>query len=149
LSIGTKEAKLIQSNVEDMPVIFKAYSGGVKTNRDDWAYDFKALSLQEKMKAFIDTYNGDVDRWMRRGSSKITLDDFVTYDDRHIKWSGDLKVQLIRGKYASYSEQSIRHSIYRPFVKKYLYFDGLLNNSIYLQHFFFPTSATETENILI
>ena len=149
LSMGTKEAKLMQSNAEDIPVIFKAYSGGVKTNRDDWAYDFKAESLKDKMKVFIDTYNGDVDRWRRRGSSKITVDDFVTYDDRRIKWSGDLKVQLTKGKYASFSEQNIRHNLYRPFVKKHLYFDPLLNNSIYLQHLFFPTPATESENVLV
>ena len=58
-------------------------------------------------------------------------------------------MQLTRGKYASFSERNIRHSLYRPFTMKYLYFDPLLNNSIYLQHVFFPTPDNETENLMI
>ena len=101
------------------------------------------------MKRFIETYNGEVDRWKRRGGSSVSVDDFVTYDDRRIKWSGDLKVQLTRGKYATFSEVNIMRSLYRPFIKQYLYFDALLNNSIYLQHLFFPNLTSEAENIII
>ena len=146
LPLGTKEAK-IAAGIES--IIFKIYSRGVMTCRDNWVYDFNPISLASKMKGFIDTYNGDVDHWRRRGSSKETVDDFVTYDDKQIKWSGDLKVQLVKGKYATYSEQNIRHSLFRPFVKRNLYFDSLLNNSVYLQHLFFPTIASEFENTLI
>ena len=146
LPIGSKEAKLVGSLID---TIFKKYSRGIMTCRDNWAYDFNPLLLTSKMKVFIDTYNGDVDRWLRRGNSKMAIDSFVTYDDKRIKWSGDLKVQLAKGKYASYSEQNIRYNLYRPFVKKYLYFDPLLNNSVYLQRQFFPTPDYEIENIEI
>ena len=147
LSIGTREAKNLQFDLTS--VIFRTYSAAVKTNRDIWVYDFDRTTLEEKIKNFIETYNNNVDRWRRRGNSTVTVDDFVTYDDKRIKWSGDLKVQLTREKYASYSEQNIRHSLYRPFNKQYLYFDPLLNNSIYLQHLFFPTLASEGENTVI
>ncbi len=133
----------------DILSIFKLYSGGVKTNRDNWAYDFNPVTLEEKMRRFIETYNSDVDRWKRRGNSSVGVDDFVTYDDKRIKWSGDLKVHLTKGKYANYSKQSIRRGLYRPFVKQYLYFDSLLNNSVYLQNLFFPTCDNERENIVI
>jgi predicted helicase len=133
----------------DIPAIFNLYSGGIKTNRDTWAYNFNPSVLKEKMKILIELYNSDVDRWKRSDKSNIAIDDFVTYDDERIKWSGDLKVQLMKGKYASLTEKSIRYSLYRPFVKKYLYFDPLLNNSIYLQHLFFPIYASEFENRVI
>src|SRR5713226_1901976 len=137
LPMGIKRSEVTQTT--NIPALFNSYSGGVKTNRDTWAYDFNSSALEEKMKTFIVTYNGDVDRWKRRGSGTVTVDEFVTYDDKRIKWSGDLKVQLTREKYASFTEKSIRRSLYRPFVKKSLYFDPLLNNSVYLQHLFFPT----------
>ncbi len=139
LSLGTKEAKSPQN--KDSQAIFRMYSGGVKTNRDTWAYDFNCFSLEAKLKIFIETYNSDVDRWRRRGQNPTSVDDFVTYDDKRIKWSGDLKQHLEKGKYALYSEQNIRQNLYRPFIKQYLYFDPLLNNRRYLQHLFFPGSG--------
>src|SRR5207248_2886104 len=55
MPMGMREAKISQF-VEDR-VIFKLYSGGVKTNRDTWVYDFNRDALVEQMKRFIDTYN--------------------------------------------------------------------------------------------
>ncbi len=133
----------------DVPAFFKIYSSGVKTNRDAWVYDFNRISLREKMQIFIEAYNSDVDHWLRSGNSDITVGDFVTYDDRQIKWSGDLKIRLEKGRHATYSERNIRHSLYRPFVRRYLYFDDFLNNSIYLQRLFFPTLSSESENTVI
>ena len=147
LPTGIKEAKNLQ--LDCLPAIFYAYSGGVKTNRDLWVYDFNCTTLEDKVQKFIETYNSDVYRWMHRGNSTVAIDDFVTYDDKRIKWSGDLKIQLTRGKRTLYSEQNVRHSLYRPFTKRHLYFDSLLNNSIYLQHLFFPKLNTELENIVI
>jgi predicted helicase len=147
ISIGTKEAKASQNL--NLPAIFRMYSGGVKTNRDNWNYDFNHEVLATKIHRFIETYNSEVDRWRRRGSNTSNIDDFVIYDVKRIKWSGDLKDHLIRGRYTSFTDQTIRQSLYRPFVKKYLYFDPLLNNRRYLQHLFFSTPSTEAENMMI
>src|SRR5207244_1441942 len=122
---------------------------GVKTNRDTWTYDFNLGTLKEKVNRFIDTYNADVDRWKRRGSSTLSVDEFVTYDDKRIKWSEHLKKQLISGKYALFSDVSIRYSLNRAFTKQYLCFDPVLNDRRLLQYLFFPTPDTEMENIVI
>ena len=56
LPIGTKDAKkkhLAQT-------IFKTYSLGVATNRDEWAYDFVSSRLVEKMQRFMRNYNSEV-----------------------------------------------------------------------------------------
>ncbi len=37
--------------------IFKLFSFGVSTNRDEWVYDFDKINLENKMKFFIETFN--------------------------------------------------------------------------------------------
>jgi predicted helicase len=37
--------------------IFKLYSLGISTNRDEWVYDFAGKALAEKMRFFVDTYS--------------------------------------------------------------------------------------------
>jgi predicted helicase len=149
LPVGVKESKLVQSQIADIPTIFNAYSGGVKTDRDIWTYDFNPNMLRVKMMRFINTYNMDVDRWKRRGSGIVSVDDFVTYDDKRIKWSEHLKKQLMSGRYASYSEINIRLCLYRPFAKQYLYFDAIVNDRRLLQYLFFPNSIIDSENVVI
>lgn len=147
IPMGTKEAKT--KGVFEAQAIFKQYSGGVKTNRDTWVYDFEQSALVNRVQHLVENYNEEVDRWRRRSDRTVSVDDFVANDETRIKWSGDLKVELVRGTYATFSNQNIRNSLYRPFIKQYLYFDTLLNNSRYLQHLFFPTPRSEDENLAI
>jgi len=88
LPAGTQEAKNTHAGAE---AVFTLYSGGVKTNRDSWAYNFDQAVLAANAKRLTENYNGEVDRWKRRGSDTTNVDDFVIYDDQRIKWSGDLK----------------------------------------------------------
>lgn len=145
--VGMKNAK--SSRAERLPVLFKTYSGGVKTNRDLWVYDFSHDSLEVKIKRLIESYNTEVDKWKRRSSNTVTVDDFVNYDNMSIKWSEHLKHLLVSGKYATYAQQCIRRSLYRPFTRSYLYFDSILNDRQLLQYLFFPTCSSEQENIVI
>jgi predicted helicase len=153
LPMGTKEGKTATTDT-----IFKKYSSGVKTNRDDWVYNFQRSMLEENVQRFIETYNGEVDRWKRsittapekdRKALPARVDDFVTYDDTKIKWSRDLKLDLIREKYVVFAESKVRQSMYRPFTKQYLFFDRVMNEEIYQQHLFFPTQESEQENTAI
>ncbi len=147
MPMGTKETK--SDRLIDTTTIFKNYGRGVATCRDDWAYDFNATALSTKIRHFIDIYNSEVDRWKRRGSSTSTPDSFVTYDDKIIKWSRDLKLDLKREHYAEFAERKIRTSVYRPFCKRFLFFDRILNEEVYQFPQIFPTRNTETENIVI
>jgi predicted helicase len=47
-------------------VVFKLYSGGVKTNCDAWAYHFNPEILADQMQRTIEFYNQEVFRWSRR-----------------------------------------------------------------------------------
>src|SRR6266536_1524227 len=147
ISIGTKEAK--SERVAEIQTIFRNYGRGVATCRDDWAYDYDRSNLAGKIGRFIETYNSEVDRWRRRGSNTTSVDNFVSYDDTKIKWSRDLKLDLQRGHYAKFSDTKLRKSVYRPFCKRWLFFDRILNEEVYQFPQIFPTSATEAENIAI
>jgi len=147
LPLGKKEAKTIHTI--DPESIFLSFSLGVSTNRDRWAFDFQRDNLVTKMTHLIETYNSEVDRWRRRSNNAENIDDFVLYDDVRIKWSGDLKLGLQRGHYATYSDTKIRTSLYRPFCRQWLFFDRLLNNSVYQMPRIFPDPASELENMAI
>ena len=147
IPIGTKEAKAVKS--ETVGVIFKTYSAGVKTGRDTWVYNFNRSVLDANVHGMINTYNVEVDRWQRRKNQRIDVNDFVSYDDRKIKWDRELRQHLQRGRYAEWTESKVRNSLYRPFTKSNLFFDRVLNNCVYLFPSIFPTPETETENRVI
>jgi predicted helicase len=118
--------------------IFEVYSLGVVTNRDDWMFDFSRDALAEKVERFIETYNGEVDRWKRRKNRDAKVDDFVTCDDRRIKWSRDLKRDLKGERYAEFSDAKIRDALYRPFARRLLFLDPICNQDIFRLPEIFP-----------
>ena len=147
IPMGSKETKAIKGETKD--VIFKTYSGGVKTNRDAWACNFNRNALTKNMKQMIDFYNEQVFKWERRENQNTSVDDFVAYDDKKIKWSSGLKQKLERKKIAEFAEVKIRQSLYRPFAKSNLYFDRTTNDRVLVFPSIFPTPDTEMENRVI
>jgi predicted helicase len=89
--MGSKEAKPAGIEAE---TIFKAYSLGVSTNRDEVVYGFDRAVLADRVRDFCENYNSEVDRYRRSGKGK-KLDDFLDY--LKVKWSRDLKNDLQRG----------------------------------------------------
>ncbi len=147
LPIGSKETKT-QQNLE-VKAIFKNYSNGVKTNRDEWVLGFSKEELSKRTQCSIRAYNSEVDRWKHLGDKRIDIDQFVSYDDPDLKWSRDLKTDLQRGRYAEYSAAKIRRSIYRPFSKQYLFFDRVMNEEVYTMPSCLPTQESEADNKLL
>ena len=147
IPMGTKAAKGQKSVAAN--VIFKTYSAGVKTCRDAWVYNFNRNGLTENVQRMIDTYNAEVDKWKRRDNQRTEVNDFVVYDDTKIKWDRDLRQHLQRGRYAEYTENKLRTSLYRPFAKSNLFFNRILNNCVYLFPSLFPTPETENRVICV
>ena len=145
MPLGTKATKAARGDES----IFKTYSGGVKTNRDMWAYNFSRTVLTGNIKKMIDTYNTHVFKWDRRTNQKANVDSFVVYDDKVIKWSSGLKQNLKRGQLAEFEEVRIRQSLYRPYTKLNLYFDRVLNDRVLVFPSILPTPTTETQNQVI
>ena len=145
--IGNKETKANKEDVKN--AIFKVYSLGVSTNRDAWVHNFNRNALSQNMSRTIATYNEQVLKWKRRENPNTNVDDFVSSNDKQIKWSDTLKNKLKRGEITSFSHKKIRSSVYRPFTKSNLYYDQLMNDRPGVFASIFPNSETEAENRVI
>ena len=144
IPMGTKAAKAAKGETEG--TLFKTYSLGVITSRDAWVYNFKETALKENMTRMIEFYNAEVGRWERRTDLQISVNDFVNTDRTNIKWTDRLKAALEKGTQVEFSPEKIRASLERPFTKKHLYFDRLMNQRVYVMPSIFPTSEAEQEN---
>ena len=146
LPIGSRETKANKGANEE--TIFKIFSLGVSTNRDAWVYCFDEGQLADKAGQCIEAYNSEVDRWKRAGRPKA-IDSFVDSDETKIKWSEGLKNTLARDVYAEFNKAKIRNALYRPFIKRFVFFDSVMNERRYVLPRIFPTPATERENVVI
>lgn len=144
VSIGNKAARASQ-DVEQR-TIFRDFSLGVATHRDRVVYDFNRLALSVRIEQLADEYNAEVDRY-RRSTNIESVDSFVKYEG--IVWDDDLKNNLKRGRYAEFSGNRVRSATYRPFSRRFLYLDRLLNARVYGFTSYFPTPDSEKENKII
>ena len=100
------------------------------------------------MSRLIESYNAEVDRYRRnKNKMAVAIDDFVDY--QKLKWTHNLKAGVAREQYATLESDKIRVSFYRPFCKRYLYFDRLFNERVYRVPHFFPNESAEKENRVI
>lgn len=143
---------LIDKNVKNQKVgkaieqkaIFKLFSLGVLTARDDWAYDFDEKQLEKKIKYFLKIYNNERKKW---ADKKLTDEDMNDNLDYSIKWVGDTKDYMIKNKEIKFDKNAIRKCLYRPFIKNYTYFDYPIMQRPYQNKFLFPN--IDSENITI
>jgi len=97
--------------------IFQLFSSGVKTQRDEWVYDFSWDALIEKMKYFVEVYQ----ERFKKG----------TIRELDIKWDHELTQYLERKIPKSFEDNKIVESLYRPYTKEHLYFDKHFNGMTY------------------
>jgi len=116
--------------------IFKLFSLGVSTNRDDWVFDFNENNLKEKIQFFIETYNNLVknndDNW-----------------NKQIKWSEYLKGVFNRKQYIDFNKNLLIKSTYRPFVKQFYYSESLLSDRLTQNHYDIFGNSLDKENKII
>jgi predicted helicase len=136
LPLANKETKLAKSQKEEMAV-FKLFSFGVVTARDEWVYDLNHENLKSKVLFFVGEYNRQLENY-QGNISKI---------DMSIAWSEHLKKKFKLNKQLMFKDE-LRKSLYRPFVTKKLYFDDFLNDRRGSNESFFPNSETLNELII-
>ena len=131
LPLANRETKLAK-RVEDERAVFGLYSLGVVTARDEWVYDFRQSDLGKKVRGFISEYEQNRKTF---GGKEVEDAELGTV----IKWTRDLKRQLRSNSQNKYNSSHVSQSLFRPFVKKYLYFDQPLNEMQYQIPQVFPT----------
>ncbi|HEV8113475.1 MAG TPA: type ISP restriction/modification enzyme [Planctomycetota bacterium] len=110
IPIASKEAKASRLPSEER-AIFKLFSLGISTNRDDWLYDLDVAQLAEKAQYLIHKYDAH-----RSGG-----EDF----DTSIKWSETLKRRSESSVREPYDAARIRRASYRPFFAPKVYLSSL------------------------
>ena len=139
---------LIDKNVKNQKVgkaieqkaIFKLFTLGVSTNRDNWAYDFDKEQLEKKIKCFLKIYNNERKKWADKKLNDANFNDNLDYS---IKWSEHLKNQLIQNKEIKFNKKSIVKCLYRPFIYQYLYFSNKFCDRLSFNKFLFPNENSE------
>ena len=109
-------------DANDEQAVFNLVTNAVKSNRDDWVYDFDARNLRAKALFFADTYNG-------------LLDKNIEPYDPAIKWSEGLRALFQRGQRIEYDEHRLIPSLYRPFVKKHYLADAVMSDRLTRNHY--------------
>ena len=106
LPIANKETKAAKSQAQEKAV-FKLFTTGYLTGRDEWVISFNKKQLSEKMSAYIQVY-------------RELLKDKDTSSNK-IKWSRNLKRRFLSDKMENLSEDFIKIINHRPFIKRYVY----------------------------
>ncbi|MFZ1681068.1 MAG: type ISP restriction/modification enzyme [Rhizobiaceae bacterium] len=138
IPVADKKTKAAKTKGQER-AIFRLFSLGIVTNRDEWAYDFDKGSLREKVEFFSARFNREIEKWKSAGRPKDTSD-FVTRD---IKWTSELEAELRRGKPIVLQAASYLRSSYRPFVDKWTYFSKPITHRPYQNFDVFPDSSVE------
>ena len=139
---------LIDKNVKNQKVgkaieqkaIFKLFSLGIATNRDDWAYDFDKGQLEKKIKYFLKIYNKNRNSFKGIDYLDENKNDNLDYS---IKWSRDLKKDLASNREYKFNKSNIRKCLYRPFVYSNLYFDDGVIDVKGISETFFKYESSE------
>lgn len=126
IPLADRETKFSKDRREAR-AIFKLFTLGVITARDEWVYAESKTALKSKIRYLLDIYNQAVDnRGVQNGSSARTETLNLA-----IKWTRRLKRNLNRGIKYQFRDDNIRDCLYRPFVTKKLYFSPDVNEVQY------------------
>ena len=135
---------VIQSEnaIPSLAPLFSHSSLAPATNRDAWVFNSSSEKLRELVVRQATFYNGQV-KELKSGAGSVARD--VT----QFKWDGSAEQRAKRHILAEVRPSGFRSAIYRPFFRQHLYFDKVLNNSVYQLPNYFPTPDTRNPTILV
>ena len=140
IPLADRRTKLAKSRVDE-DAVFRLYSMGVVTNRDEWVYDFDTARLGKKVRAFVAEYEDNRGRY---GGKEVDDAELGTT----IKWTRDLKRQLRSNIRNRFARTNIRRTDFRPFTRKSLYFNQNLNEMQYQLPEVFPKGVDDENRVI-
>ena len=123
IPIAAKSTKLRGAS----KTVFTMYSQGVKTNRDEWVWDFDRSHVLDRVAYLVDAYRATL-RKLPSSLDAAGVDDYVGTD---IKWTRKLKKLLVGRSELALDPARVTRALYRPFVSEWLYFASELNEDTY------------------
>lgn len=124
--------------------LFELFTLGTVSNRDEWVYDFDKNELKKKIKFFEEKYNTDLQE-LSNQINKENINDLLKTSP--IKYTRDLKKDLLKKKKLVIDNNEFRESQYRVFTKQNIYYASELNEMRYQTPLLFPNK--KSENLLI
>ena len=106
IPVADKKTKAAKTAGQER-AIFRLFSLGVSTNRDEWIYDYSSETLAEKMAWFTEMY--------RKAIAAHTV------LPSEIKLSRNLSRRFNAGRTEDFDIRRVSEALYRPFVTKYFY----------------------------
>jgi predicted helicase len=129
------------------PSLFRTYSMGVKTNRDDWVYSFSKRTLEKRIVSMTSFYNSEVARLQASKAEAMASDFVVNRDKTKIKWTSDVLADLEHARTHQVHDADFVQALYRPFTKQWIYSNKTWNWSRHLMPSFFPNSEASNRVI--
>jgi predicted helicase len=140
--LATKAVKKTKKAIHAR-AIFKTFSLGLVTARDNWLVDFDKMQLAKKVRYFCRVYRRDQKKWIADGRPEDT----GKFVDRSIKWTSELEKHLTRGTRLRFKKAAVANSLYRPFVNTWMYYSEALTHRRYQLPAFFPNVTSKNKVI--
>jgi predicted helicase len=134
-----KETKAAQTTEADN-AIFKRFSMGVVTNRDDWVYAATDEEVATKVNHLVDVYNEEMNALGPPAKAKRGGPAAAPPVGK-IKWTRLVKGLLAKRTRIEFSSEHITSCVYRPFQALRLYYSRQLNEMQYRLADFYGTDG--------
>lgn len=102
--------------------IFNEMMIGVTTSRDYWVYGFSKRKTIENSQRMIENYNFEIERLSKMGQSGNI--DLINTNSSFVNWSRGLKNKFKKSQVIEADNNNVILSQYRPFCKKWLYYQN-------------------------
>jgi len=126
IPLASKETKAAKTPAKER-AIFRVFSLGASTNRDEWVIDFDTAALEKRMEWFCTEF--------AKAAESLEHPD-------HLKWSRNLKRRMAQGRREDFDAALIKPTTYRPYVRQALYDSPLFVDERGDTSAFFPKAAT-------
>ena len=122
IPLADRNTKFARAANDDERAVFGLFANAVKSNRDDWVFDFDVANLRAKVLFFADSYND------------LLVNGDVSYRPV-VKWSSTLQERLKRGEKIVFNDGNRIQTLFRPFVVKHHFAEVAMNDRLTQNHF--------------
>ena len=102
--------------------VFLSSAIGVATNRDVWVSGFSRNTVCRTSERLINNYNKE--RLTYKNKTSNELKQLLNRQDNYIKWTRKLEQLIARNQEIVFDSSNLKPSLYRPFTKKWLYYQN-------------------------
>jgi predicted helicase len=145
IPVADKETKSARVPGQER-AIFRLFTLGVVTNRDEWVYGFDSHEVARKVKHLIKVYHSDLERLAQDQKENVRVEDAIDYS---IKWTRLVKTLLKKRANIAFEQSRLIMCSYRPYFRQCLYFSKQINEMQYRLDEFYCDSGLRNAPTII